>query len=91
MVHVAFDRSLEFSPVKNAQGEDSPATTQRDMIRKFAGWMECCGIAVERDATGEPLYRLEIDPCYASSAEELRARLDDSFRWDSDLYLAADL
>jgi UDP-N-acetylglucosamine/UDP-N-acetylgalactosamine diphosphorylase len=88
VLHVAFDRALEFSPVKNATGEDSPATTQRDMIRKFAGWMACCGVAVERAADGEPRFKIEIDPCYAISAEELRNRLDASFRWDADLLLA---
>ena len=88
VLHVAFDRALEFSPVKNAEGEDSPATTQRDMMRKFAGWMECCGVAVARDAAGEPRYKIEIDPCYALSAEELGQRLDASFRWDADLLLA---
>ncbi len=87
VLHVAFDRTREFSPVKNAEGEDSPATTQRDMIRKFAGWMECCGVSVARDAAGEPRYKIEIDPCYAVSAEELQSRLDASFTWDADLLL----
>ena len=90
VLHVAFDRALEFSPVKNAEGEDSPATTQRDMIRKFAGWMEACGVEVARGADGEPQYKIEIDPCYALSAEELGAKLDASFRWESDLLLTED-
>ncbi len=90
VLHVAFDRALEFSPVKNAEGEDSPATTQRDMIRKFAGWLDACGVAVARDASGEPRYKLEIDPCYALSAAELKSRLDASFTWDADLLLVAD-
>ncbi|MFU8780600.1 MAG: UTP--glucose-1-phosphate uridylyltransferase [Kiritimatiellia bacterium] len=90
VLHVAFDRSLEFSPVKNAAGEDSPATTKRDMIRKFAGWMESCGVTVARGADGEPRYQIEIDPCYAFSAEDLRTRLDGAFQWDADLLLAED-
>jgi len=88
VLHVAFDRALEFSPVKNAEGEDSPATTQRDMIRKFAGWLEACNVPVARGADGEPCHKIEIDPCYALSAEQLGNRLDASFRWDADLLLA---
>lgn len=90
VLHVAFDRALEFSPVKNAEGEDSPATTQRDMVRKFAGWMEYCGVSVARDDDGEPLHTIEIDPCYAISAEQLASRLDASFEWDADLLLIED-
>ncbi len=87
---VEFDRALEFSPVKNAEGEDSPATTQRDMIRKFAGWMRSCGVAVPQGPDGEPRYRIEIDPCYAVSAAELQTRLGAGFIWDGDLLLVAE-
>jgi UDP-N-acetylglucosamine/UDP-N-acetylgalactosamine diphosphorylase len=90
VLHVAFDRAQEFSPVKNAEGEDSPATTQRDMIRKFAGWMDAIGVDVERGADGEPVHKIEIDPCYANSAHQLQARLDASFAWDADLLLVED-
>ncbi len=35
-LNMEFDRADEFSPVKNATGPDSPATAQRDMMRKCA-------------------------------------------------------
>ena len=36
VVNLAFDRREEFSPVKNAVGADSPATTRRDLSAKWA-------------------------------------------------------
>src|SRR5688572_22310262 len=40
-------RDEEFSPVKNAQGDDSPATSKRDQIRRAAEWLELAGVDVE--------------------------------------------
>ncbi|NQT94452.1 MAG: UDPGP type 1 family protein, partial [Lentisphaerae bacterium] len=87
-VNVEFRREGEFSPVKNAEGEDSPATAQRDMIRKFASWLEACGVTVPRDAAGDPLYKIEIDPCYALGPEDLRDKLDPGLQIRGDLLLA---
>jgi len=89
-LNVEFDRACEFSPVKNAEGNDSPATTQRDMVRKFAGWLEAAGVAVPRAADGEPRWRIEIDPCFALDAEALASKLGDGFELDSDLLLSED-
>ncbi len=86
-INVEFARENEFSPVKNAEGNDSPATCQRDMILKFAGWLEQCGVAVERDADGMPLYKIEIDPLFALSAEDLKEKIGTDFKLDADLYL----
>ena len=45
------------------------------------------GIAVPRDEAGLPTVRVEIDPCYANSAEELADRLPDGFSIDGDVLL----
>jgi len=67
------DRGEEFSPVKNAQGEDSPGTSRRDQIRRAARWLTEAGVRIPmRD--GEPDCVLEISPLYATSAEQLRSR-----------------
>ncbi len=87
-LNVEFLRGEEFSPVKNATGNDSPATTQRDMTLKFARWLEACGVAIARDADDVPLHRIEIDPCYALDADELKARLPAGFELSGDVYLA---
>ena len=65
---LAFDQKDEFSPVKNAEGGDSPATCRADMQAKWRRWLAECGISVPE---GTPL---EIDPAYAVDAAQLRER-----------------
>lgn len=66
-------RDLEFSPVKNAEGEDSPASCRRDLTRLFAGWVE--GTPAEQPPAGaDGLPALEVDPRYAEDGEEFAAR-----------------
>jgi len=86
-LNVEFRREDEFSPVKNASGPDSPETAQRDMVRKFARWLSECGIDVPRDGSGDPVHKIEIDPCFALSAEELRGRLHADLKITGDLLL----
>ena len=65
---LAFDQKDEFSPVKNAEGNDSPATCKADMQAKWARWLSAAGVTVP---AGFPL---EIDPVYAVDAAELAKR-----------------
>ncbi|MEI6219088.1 MAG: UTP--glucose-1-phosphate uridylyltransferase, partial [bacterium] len=75
-----FLREAEFSPVKNAFGNDSPETARRDMVRKCARWMEQCGIPVPCGKDGNPRYLIEIDPCLAADASELKSKLPVNFK-----------
>lgn len=82
-----FAREDEFAPVKNAEGEDSPESSRAAMTEKFARWMSVCGVKVPRDAKGRVVYRLEIDPVYANSAEALKERLPSGFAIAGDVLL----
>ena len=64
---LAFETKDEFSPVKNADGKDSPATCRADMRAKWAKWFDELGVKVPE---GLPL---EIDPLYALDATDLKS------------------
>ena len=57
-------RADDFSPVKNADGVDSPQTCRDDQRRQFARWLRANGAAVATDATGLPAVNLEVSPLF---------------------------
>lgn len=83
-------RDDEFSPIKNASGDDSPDTARRDLSRMYARWLECAGVSVPRDDDGDPTVDIEIDPRYALDAGELAERLPADFRVTGDTVIDAD-
>ncbi len=69
-------RSEEFSPVKNASGEDSMATCLHDQVRRSATWLEAAGARVPRDADGQIAAALEISPMLALDAADLAGKVN---------------
>jgi UDP-N-acetylglucosamine/UDP-N-acetylgalactosamine diphosphorylase len=67
------ERAEEFSPVKNADGVDSPETCRRDQIRRAARWLREAGVEIPM-RNNEPDASLEISPLYAVSPEQLRSK-----------------
>ena len=69
-------RNEEFSPIKNATGEDSLPSSLHDQIRRSAAWLERAGVTVPRDADGQVAAAIETSPLFADSAEALAAKVD---------------
>lgn len=68
------ERALEFSPVKNATGEDSPATTRADLCKLFSGWVREAGLPLPPpDVDG--VVPVEVDPLLAEDAAEFAAAM----------------
>ncbi|MDF1752333.1 MAG: UDPGP type 1 family protein [Verrucomicrobiales bacterium] len=68
-------RAEEFSPVKNAEGVDSPESSKKDQLRQFARWAKAAGIEIETDETGLPAIEFEVSPLFATSAAQLAERV----------------
>jgi UDP-N-acetylglucosamine/UDP-N-acetylgalactosamine diphosphorylase len=57
-------RQDDFSPVKNAEGVDSPKTARDDQLRQFARWLKTNGANIETDASGLPEAAIEVSPLF---------------------------
>jgi len=65
-------RVEEFAPIKNAIGDDSPATSNALQSERAAQWLERCGVQIARDSkTGQCLAEIELSPRTALDAATL--------------------
>jgi UDP-N-acetylglucosamine/UDP-N-acetylgalactosamine diphosphorylase len=58
------DRAVEFAPVKNATGDDSPATALAAAQAQYVRWLRDAGVRVAEDA------RVEVSPLVATTREQ---------------------
>jgi UDP-N-acetylglucosamine/UDP-N-acetylgalactosamine diphosphorylase len=65
-------RQDDFSPVKNAEGVDSPATCTADQLRQFARWFKAAGAPLHTDRTGLPDFSLEVSPLFGYDEHSFR-------------------
>ena len=80
-VGLEIDRDAEFAPLKNAEGDDSPATASELLRKQHVSWLEAAGVEVAAA-------RVEISPLFAATREQFLDRWDGRLdRVDGDLYL----
>jgi len=65
---VETSRELEYAPVKNADGPDSPATVRRALTMRYRQWLAAAGIESPSPGT-----RIEIDHSRVDGEEDARA------------------
>ena len=73
-VNMETRRDDDFSPVKNAQGEDSPETARRDMMEQHARWLAAAGTIVPRKPDGSLDCVIEISPLTSLDGEGLEGK-----------------
>jgi UDP-N-acetylglucosamine/UDP-N-acetylgalactosamine diphosphorylase len=84
---VETDRAVEFEPLKNATGPDSPATVRQRMSDLFAGWLESAGASIPRRPDGSVPFGIEISPLFALDAEQLKGKIEPGLSVVEPLYL----
>lgn len=62
-------REDDFSPVKNAEGLDSPQACRDDQLKQFARWANAQGANVPIDGAGLPSISFEVSPLFGFDAE----------------------
>ena len=83
-------RADDFSPVKNADGADSPQTARDDQVRQATRWLKAAGTTVPTDATGLPDCTVEVSPLFGCDEEsfvESWGKLPHQPAINGDLYL----
>lgn len=84
---VETDRAIEFEPLKNAVGPDSPATVHQRMSDLFGSWLEQAGAVVPRRDDGSVPFALEISPLFALDAQALKGKVEAGTVVEGPIYL----
>lgn len=78
---VEADRAREFNPVKNAEGNDSPATCREALLRIHREWLCAAGAVVSEDT------RIEVSPGFALDADDVARKVEAGTRYSGDVVL----
>jgi UDP-N-acetylglucosamine/UDP-N-acetylgalactosamine diphosphorylase len=78
---VEADRGVEFNPVKNREGSDSPATSRAAILANHRRWIEAAGGRIEEAA------RVEVSPLFAADEEQARPLIEPDAVFSSDTVL----
>ncbi|MDY0177356.1 MAG: UTP--glucose-1-phosphate uridylyltransferase [Lentisphaeria bacterium] len=70
------ERSEQFAPIKNAEGEDSPESCRQALLERSAGWVEAAGLEFPRDAEGKPAALLEVSPRHSVDRDDFLRRAE---------------
>jgi UDP-N-acetylglucosamine/UDP-N-acetylgalactosamine diphosphorylase len=81
------DRAVEFEPLKNATGAESPASVRQRMSDLFGTWLETAGAQVPRRPDGSVPFGIEISPLYALEAADLKRKIPQGLVVEGPLYL----
>jgi UDP-N-acetylglucosamine/UDP-N-acetylgalactosamine diphosphorylase len=65
------DRTQEFAPIKNASGEDSPASSKHLQTERAAQWLAEHGVTIPRTKDGQVDAVIEISPLTAIESKDL--------------------
>ncbi len=80
-------RHVEFVPLKNAEGADSPSLVRQAISNEAADWLERAGVKVRRNDSGDAGVPLEISPLFALDPAELATKVTPNLKIGRQLYL----
>ena len=86
-ISLEVERKLEFSPLKNKEGLDSPLTVKKDLCNLYGGWLENAGVQIPRDEHGNVTIDIEISPLLTLDGRDLKNRFLDTNKVESGFYL----
>jgi UDP-N-acetylglucosamine/UDP-N-acetylgalactosamine diphosphorylase len=75
------DRSREFNPVKNREGNDSPETSRAALLRIHREWLTAAGALVDESA------RVEISPQFALDAADVADKIPPGEKFSGEVVL----